>query len=256
MPGIAASAARKLQLAASKAGIDRLRRLAQADPAREPEFAEALVQHAKQLEAAGRSPESLVYIREAKQIYRDRIREWNRDEVQLAGCLGLEATWLAASRDPGAEELFTEEAAVYTELARTVPTTQLLQWAAIYQTVLQESLAEKRYRSAENTARAAIELASRMRGQEPGAGEYLVNLYTSLVLSLAGQKRYPEALDEALRADQIARQEADTGQPTDYQIPIPALIEWVASQFDSSEAAAAIRRATPQDLIWRDRDRS
>jgi hypothetical protein len=205
-------------LARKQAAVDKLRRLASTDPDQEPEFAVALVELADQLKADGHGPEAVARIREARQIFQDRVREWHPDETLLAVCLSREATWLAEAGDADAERLFTEEATIYLNLARAVPDAAVMDRLQLLQGLLQGNLSAKRFRSAEGAAKACIELAQRFVRQQPSAAEtYLVNVHNSLVLSLLGQVRIAEAQREARRSLEIAQRAAARNHLTDPQ---------------------------------------
>jgi tetratricopeptide (TPR) repeat protein len=194
------------------AAVGKLRRRVSTDPDREPEFAQALVQLADDLDAAGRRPEALDYLHEAEQLYRYRIQEVHPEELLLAGCLGREARWRADADPAAAERLYAEEDDLYLKVAHAAPARRLVKSAQILQMVMQQSLSAKSYRSAEGAARACLVLAHLLVSQDPAAERYLVNVRNSLVLSLAGQGRHPEAWSEAVRTVDLARAAAAEGR--------------------------------------------
>jgi len=203
-------------LAKKMTAVDKLRRLTSKNPDKEPELGIALVDLADGFKAAGRAPEAVARIREAKQIYQARVREWHHEEILVAACLSREATWLAEAGDATAERLFAEEASIYLELARSAQYDKVIDRLRLLQDATQGNLSAKRYRSAEGAARACIELAQRLVRQAPSEAEtYLVNIHNSLVLSLGGQGRFSEAQYEAIRSVEIAKQAAARGQLTD-----------------------------------------
>jgi tetratricopeptide (TPR) repeat protein len=194
---------------------DKLRRLTTIDPDQEPKFAAALVELADDLKRAGRTQEALASVREAKHIYQDRVREWHPDELMVATAMSREATWLVEAGDSGAERLFADEAAIYQKVAREAPAATVVYRLLELGVAVQGNLHAKRYRSAESAARACIELARRLIGQEPTAETHLVNIHNSLVLSLAGQGKFDEATRAATRSVEIAQQAAIWGRPVD-----------------------------------------
>jgi hypothetical protein len=226
------------RLARKIEAVDKLRRATSTDPGLEPEFAAALVRLADDLKTAGRAREALACIGEARQVYQDRVREWHHEEVLVAVCLSREATWLAEAGDAGAERLFAEEAAIYLDLARAAPASEVINWLQVLQGVVQENLSAKRYRSAEGAVRACMELAQRLVRQAPSDAEtYLVNINNSLVLSLGGQGRFAEAHREAMRSVEIAQRAALRGRLTDREGMAMAysLMEWTSQEGGSAE---------------------
>jgi hypothetical protein len=220
-------------LARKMAAIDKLRRLTSKNPDKEPELAITLIELADGLKAAGRAPEAVARIREGKQIYQARVREWHHEEILVAACLSREATWLAEAGDAAAESLFAEEATIYLDLARSAQADKVMDRLRVLQDATQENLSAKRYRSAEGAARACIELAQRLVRQAPSAAEtYLVNMHNSLVLSLGGQRRFAEAQYEAIRSVEIAKQAAARGQLNDREAMAMAFMlrEWATQQ--------------------------
>jgi tetratricopeptide (TPR) repeat protein len=98
-------------------------------------------------------------------------------------------------------------------LARTFPADRLRALVSVLQPILDLNVATGRFRSAENAARACIEVARRAAEQDPQAQAYLASSYSSLAASLMNQGRLDEALAEASRSAQIARQVAAMNMP-------------------------------------------
>lgn len=170
-----------------------------------PVLAQALQELAGTAQATGQLTEALTAIREAKQIYLDRIAAGQFDQIQLAGCLNQEANWLAEAGGARADEVFAEEGALYMSLARTFPVDRLQGLVSVLQPLFDLNKSVGRYRSAENAARACIEVARRAAEQDPQAEAYLASSHTSLADSLMNQGRLAEALAEAFQSAQIAR---------------------------------------------------
>jgi hypothetical protein len=229
-------------LASRREVVKLYRGFAAQDPSQRSELAAALQDLAGEAQGNGLLAEALASIREAKQIYQDLIREGHADQIQLAGCLNHEANWLAEAADPQAERVFADEGAVYMSLARNVAADQLLGLVSVLQPILDLNMSVGRYRSAENVARACIEVARRAAEQDPQAEAYLASSYTSLAASLRQQGRLSEALAEASRSAQIARQVAARNVPgfdKTVLITALALVEEVATAFGRPDEARA-----------------
>jgi hypothetical protein len=112
-------------LTAQRGLVTLYRGFATQDPSQRPALAEALQELAGTAQGTGQLAEALAAIREAKQIYLDRIREGHFEQIQLAGCLNHEANWLAGAGDAQADKVFAEEGALYTSLAKTFPADRL-----------------------------------------------------------------------------------------------------------------------------------
>jgi hypothetical protein len=212
------------------------------DPAQRPELAAALQDLADAAQGAGLLDEALTCIREARQIYQDRVREGYADDIHLANCLNREANWLADAGDAQAESVFADEGAVYLSLAKTFPADRLLSLVSVLQPILDQNMSAGRYRSAENAARACIEVARRAAEQDPQAEAYLASSYTSLAASLRYQGRFAEALPEASRSAQIARRVAAMNMPDfDQTVLVTALrlVELLAKECGRPEEARA-----------------
>lgn len=120
---------------------------------------------------------------------------------------------------------------MYLKVADAAPAGQTTDYAQVLQAVLQRSLSAKSYRSAEGAARACLELAHRLVGQDPAAERYLVNVRSSLVLSLAGQGRRPEAWSEAVRTVDLARAAAAERRLSEKDLRMAiGLLEWLTRQ--------------------------
>lgn len=202
------------ELAAKTEMVRQLRQLAGADPKLRVRLAQALADVAADLADAGRTGDALAYIREAKQIFVDRVRDGHFDQIGLALCLNHEANWLAASNDVQADRIFAEEAALYMSLVNAAPDLfravapedRLRALVQILQGLLDTNLNAHRFRSAEGAARACVELAKRAAAKNLEAESYLASTYTSLGYSMMGQGKYRDALVEASHGAEIARQ--------------------------------------------------
>ena len=192
-------------LAAQRELVTLYRGFATADPSQRPALAQALQELAGTAQASGQLPEALAAIREAKQIYRDRIRQGQFEQLLLAGCLNQEANWLAEAHDAQADAVFAEEGSLYLSLVSMFPPERLQNLVEILQHIFELNKSADRYRSAENAARACIELARRAAQDDPQAEAYLASSYTSLADSLMNQGRLSEALAEARRSAEVAR---------------------------------------------------
>lgn len=193
------------------AAVGKLRQRARANPDLEPEFAQALVQLADDLDAAGRRTEALDCLHDAEQLYRNRIREWRAEELLLAGCLGREARWRADADPVTAEQLYAEEDALYLTVAKLAPAEQTADHLqTLYAVAEQSFFSAKHYRSAEGAARACLVLANRLVDHDPAAERSLVNIRSLLAFSLSAQGKDREAWSEMVRTVDLARAAAAT----------------------------------------------
>lgn len=193
------------ELPARTAMVNQMRQLASADPEFRGELAHALIGLAGDLQGVGRTRNALACIREAKQIYADRIRSGHSEQVMLGLCLNHEANWLEASNNTLADRIFAEEAAFYMSLVEITPDDRLGALVEPLQGMVDTNLNARRFRSAESAARACQELAKRASAKDLEAESYLASTYTSLGYSLMGQGKYRDALVEASRSSEIAR---------------------------------------------------
>jgi hypothetical protein len=126
-------------------------------------------------------------------------------------------------------------------LARTFPAEQLQGLVSVLQPLFELNKSVGRYRSAENAARACIEVARRAAEQDPQAEAYLASSYTSLADSLMNQRRLPDALAAASRSAQIARAAAAKmpGFPDTVLITALRLVEMLAKACGRPDEAKA-----------------
>lgn len=230
-------------LTAQRELVQTYRGFAAQDSAQLPELAAALQELADYAQAAGQLAEALNSVREARQIYQDRVAAGHQgDRLKLAACLNQEANWLAAAGDPAGESVFAAEGALYLSLLELVPPGQLFSLVPVLQGLLDANMAVERFRSAENAARACVELARRAAAHDPEAEVYLASSYTSLAYSLRRQGRDSEALVEAARSADSARRAAamnPTGFDKTILVTALTLVEQLASKCGHPEQARA-----------------
>lgn len=201
------------ELVAQKNIVNQLRSLAKTNASYQLQLADALIDLAGDLQGVGQVAEGVAAIREARHIYEKDAPAGGGNAIKLALCLNHEANWLADAGDLEAEQAFAAEGAVLMSLAKTLPVEQLGGLVAILQGILDVNMDAKRFRSAENAARACIELARRAAERDATAEAYLASSYTSLASALMHQNRIKEAYPEAVNAAHFARRAGALGVP-------------------------------------------